>query len=137
LATLGSIRVTNDSNRRIQRKLFTESNEGNEEKATQRITYLRCLCFLLFKNLFATAGRPGLQTWLCFLRNCSRANAEHLNVRRSSLARAIVAFLALPLLVGGAVPFLVSCLAAEKWFRSPIGFVPLVLGTAILIASVV
>ena len=37
------------------RRLFTEGNEGSEEKATQRITYLRSLCFLLFKNLVAAA----------------------------------------------------------------------------------
>ena len=45
-------------NLRILQKLFTEGNEGNEEKATQGITYLRCLCLLYFKNLFATAHPP-------------------------------------------------------------------------------
>ena len=43
---------------------LTEGNEGNKDKETQRLAFLRCLCSLLFNKLVAAKGRAGLDPWL-------------------------------------------------------------------------
>ena len=53
------------------------------------------------------------------------------------LLRAISAFLALPLLVAGVLPWLISRITAPVLLRSPYGLVPLLFGGAILLAAVV
>jgi protein-S-isoprenylcysteine O-methyltransferase Ste14 len=53
------------------------------------------------------------------------------------LLRAIMAFLLLPVMAAGVVPWLVSRIAAPELFRSPVGIVPLLIGCGILLAAVV
>ena len=49
------------------------------------------------------------------------------------LLRAILAFLALPAMVGGAVPWLISMIPAPALFRSAFGLIPLLAGSLILV----
>ena len=53
------------------------------------------------------------------------------------ILRALLAFLALPVVVGGVVPWVLWRLGGPQLFSSPLGVVPLVAGSAALISSVV
>ena len=56
---------------------------------------------------------------------------------QAMIVRAILAFLALPALVGGLFPWLISRIPSPAIFRSPSGGILFVVGGAILLASVV
>ena len=53
------------------------------------------------------------------------------------IVRAVIAFLVLPALVGGLFPWLISRIPASRVFQLPSGGVLVVVGTGILLASVV
>jgi len=53
------------------------------------------------------------------------------------LLRSIVAFLTLPVVVAGVIPFLIARIPAMIWWRSPLGVLPMIVGMGILIISTV
>lgn len=53
------------------------------------------------------------------------------------LLRAIVAFLALPVIVAGIVPYIITLIPAPLWWKSFLGILPISTGVLILIISAV
>ncbi len=53
------------------------------------------------------------------------------------MLRAVFAFVSLPVLVAGLLPWFVSRLPSERWPVSPLGMVPLAVGLMVLMSAVV